>query len=263
MDLGLADKTCIVTGGGSNIGRAISHAFGEEGAKVVIAELDELQGRKVVGEIEQKGGRAVFIQTDITHNDSVVSMVERTAAEFGPVDVLVNNAGWVKDEMFITESRQKWKKMISINYWGFLNCTRAVLDTMIERSQGVVVSVGSDAGRMGEFREAVYGGCKGAMIATTKSLARELGRYGIRLNVVCPGLTVPESEDVISEMSLWRGEMMQMFTPEAQKRAAKAYPLKRLGKAQDLADAVLFMASERACHITGQTLSVSGGYTMM
>jgi 2-hydroxycyclohexanecarboxyl-CoA dehydrogenase len=263
MDLRLADKTSIVTGGGSNIGRAISHSFGAEGAKVVIAELDESQGSKVASEIKQKGGAALFIQTDITNNDSVVAMVQRTTDEFGPVDVLVNNAGWVQDELFIKESRQKWEKMIAINYWGFLNCTYAVLNTMIDQSQGVIISVGSDAGRMGEFREAVYGGCKGAIIATTKSLARELGRYGVRLNVVCPGLTVPESEDAIAESSLWHGEMMQIFTPEAQKRAAKAYPLQKLGKAQDLADAVLFMASERASHITGQTLSVSGGYTMM
>lgn len=263
MDLGLRNKTTIVTGGGSNIGRAISHAFAEEGARVIIAELDEAQGNKVDDELRRKGGTARFIQTDITRNDSVVAMVEKTAEAFGPVDILVNNAGWVKDELFIKEAREKWEKMIAVNYWGFLNCTRAVLDMMIERRKGVIVSVGSDAGRMGEFREAVYGGCKGAIIATTKSLAREMGRYGIRLNVVCPGLTVPESEDEIAASSLWRGEMMQIFTPEALQRAAKAYPLQKLGKARDLADAVLFMASERAGHITGQTLSVSGGYTMM
>jgi 2-hydroxycyclohexanecarboxyl-CoA dehydrogenase len=148
MDLGLADKTVIVTGGGSNIGRAISHAFGEEGAKVVIAELDESQGSKVAEEIKQKRGTVLFIQTDITDNDSVVEMVQRATDAFGPIDVLVNNVGWAQDELFIKESRQKWEKMISINYWGFLNCTRAVLDTMISRSQGVIVSVGSDAGRM-------------------------------------------------------------------------------------------------------------------
>jgi len=263
MDLGLAGKTVIVTGGGSNIGRGISHGFGEEGANVIVAELDEAQGNKVANEIKEKGGNALCLQTDITNNDSVVAMVQRANDEFGPVDVLVNNVGWAQDDMFVKESREKWEKMIAINYWGFLNCTRAALDTMIDRKQGVIVSVGSDAGRMGEFREAVYGGCKGAMIATTKSLARELGRYGIRLNVVCPGLTVPK-EDEIGETSLWSGKMMEILgTPEAQEKASKAYPLRKLGKGEDIANAALFMASERAGHITGQTLSVSGGYTMM
>jgi 2-hydroxycyclohexanecarboxyl-CoA dehydrogenase len=263
MDLGLAGKTVIITGGGSNIGRAISHGFAAEKTNVVIAELDEPQGNKVANEIKEKGGSALFIQTDVTNNDTVVAMIQRTNDEFGPVDVLVNNVGWTIDEFFVKESREKWEKIIAINLWGMINCTRAVLDQMIERQQGVIVSIGSDAGRMGEFREAVYGGCKGAMIAMTKTLARELGRYGIRLNVVCPGLTVPESKDVIGETSLWSGAMMEIFTPEAQAKATKAYPLRKLGTAQDLADAVLFMGSNRAGHITGQTLSVSGGYTMM
>ena len=263
MDLDLAGKTVIVTGGGSNIGRAISHSFGEEGANVVIAELDEPQGNKVVDEIKEKGGTALFIQTDVANNDTVVKMVRRVTDEFGPVDVLVNNVGWEIDRLFIEDSRDYWEKVIAINFWGFINCTRAVLDQMIERKQGVIVSIGSDAGRMGEYKEAVYGGCKGAMIAMTKSLARELGRYGIRLNVVCPGLTIPESEDAVGEKSGWSGPIMQYFTPEAQEKATKLYPLRKLGKAQDIANAVLFMASKRAGHITGQTLSVSGGYTMM
>ena len=263
MDLDLAGKTVIVTGGGSNIGRAISHSFGEEAANVVIAELDEPQGNKVVDEIIEKGGTAIFIRTDVANNDSVVKMVQRVTDEFGPVDILVNNVGWEIDRLFIEDSRDYWEKVIAVNFWGFINCTRAVLDQMIEREQGVIVSIGSDAGRMGEYKEAVYGGCKGAMIAMTKSLSRELGRYGIRLNVVCPGLTIPESEDVLGEKSGWSAQYSQMWTPEAKKKATKAYPLRKLGKAQDIANAVLFMASKRAGHITGQTLSVSGGYTMM
>ncbi|MDY6971989.1 MAG: glucose 1-dehydrogenase [Desulfatiglans sp.] len=263
MDMYLDGKTVIVTGGGSNIGRAISHRFAEEKANVVIADMDETQGNKVVEEVKKIGAESIYVKTDITNNDQVVAMVKAATDEFGQVDILVNNVGWYIDELFMTEKREKWEKAISINYMGMINCTRAVLDQMVERNKGVVVSLGSDAGRMGEFREGVYAGCKGAVIALTKSLARELGRSGIRLNVVCPGLTIPDDEEAIGENSLWTGDMMKIFTPDAQARAAKAYPLRKIGKASDIADAVVFMASDRAGHITGQTLSVSGGYTMI
>lgn len=263
MDLNLAGKTVIVTGGGSNIGRAICHRFAEEKANVVIAEWDESQGSKVAEEVKNLGAASLFIKTDITNNNEVVEMVKKATAKFGQVDILVNNVGWAIDQLFMEETREKWEKMIAIDFWGVINCTRAVLDQMVERKKGAIVSLGSDAGRMGEYREAVYAGCKGGVIALTKALAREVGRFGIRLNVVCPGLTVPESKEAVGEKSLWSGEMMDMFTSEAQAKAAKAYPLRKLGKAEDVANAVVFMASDRAGHITGQTLSVSGGYTMM
>lgn len=263
MDLNVAGKTVVVTGGGSNIGRAICHRFAEEKANVVIAEWDESQGRKVAEEIRKLRAKCLFIKTDVTNNDEVVGMVEKATAEFGQIDILINSVGWAVDQLFMEETREKWEKTIAINLWGMINCTRAVLDQMVARKKGVIVSLGSDAGRMGEYREVVYAGCKGAVIAITKALAREMGSFGIRLNVVCPGLTVPESQDAIGERSLWTGEMMTLFTPEAQAKAAKAYPLRKLGKAEDTADAVVFLASDRAGHITGQTLSVSGGYTMM
>lgn len=263
MDLGLTGKTVIVTGGGSNIGRSICHNFAKEKVKLVIADLDEAQGKIVQEEVKKIGSEVLFVKTDVSKNDQVEDMVKKTINQFGQVDVLVNNVGWNIDELFMKETREKWEKIVAINFWGPLNCTRAVLDNMIEHKKGVIVSIGSDAGRMGEFREAVYGGCKGGVIAFTKAIAREVGKFGIRLNVVCPGLTVPESEDNIGDGSLWSGAMMKIFTPEAQVRAAKAYPLRKLGKADEIAKAVLFMASDCASHITGQTLSVSGGYTMM
>ena len=263
MDLHLAGKTAIVTGGGSNIGRSISHGFAKEGANVVIADMDESQGNMVLEEVKKIGAQAIFVKTDITDNDQVLAMVKHATDQFGQVDILVNNVGWWVDEFFMAEKREKWEKGISINYMGMVNCTRAVLDQMVERKEGVVVSLGSDAGRMGEFREGIYAGCKAAVIALTKSLARELGKSGIRLNVVCPGLTIPENKEAIGDNSLWTGDMLDVFTPEAQVRAAKAYPLRKVGTAEEVADAVLFMASGRASHITGQTLSVSGGYTMV
>jgi len=263
MDLELAGKTVIVTGGGSNIGRAICLNFAKEKLNLVIAELDEKQGNKVAAEAEALGSKVLFVQTDVTNNEQVESMVQKANDEFGSIDILVNNVGWNIDQMFMQETREKWEKIININYWGPINCTRAVLDQMVEQKKGAIVNIGSDAGRMGEFREVVYAGCKGAVIAFTKALAREVGKHGLRLNVVCPGLTVPESNDEIGDNSLWSGEMMNVFTPDAQARAAKAYPLRKLGKADEVAKAVLFIASPCASHITGQTLSVSGGYTMM
>ena len=262
MDLHLADKTVIVTGAGSNIGRDIAHSFASEKANVVIAEWDEPQGKKVAKEIMDRGGKALFVQTDVANNEQVTLMAQKAIAEFGTIDILINNVGWGVDQLFMQETREKWKKMVDINFWGVINCTRAVLDQMIEQKSGSVVTIGSDAGRMGEYYEAVYSGCKGGVIALTKALAREVGKVGIRLNVVCPGATVPESKDAVGEKSLWN-EMFDVFTPEIQVKAAKAYPLRKLGKPQDIANAVLFIASERAGHITGQTLSVSGGYTMM
>jgi len=263
MDLGFAGKTVIVTGGGSNIGRQICLSFARENMNVVIAELDKVQGDKVAAEIEKLGGIAISIKTDVTDNNSVEEMVRIALEKFEKVDILVNNVGWNFDEFFIDEKRDKWNKVIAINFLSVLNCTRAVLDQMIERNRGVVVNIGSDAGRVGEFREAVYSGCKGGVIAFTKALAKEIGKFGIRLNVVCPGVTVPEGKEVIGEQSLWAGGMLDIFNPEVQAKVAKSYPLRKLGKAEDIANAVLFIASDAASHITGQTLSVSGGYSMM
>jgi NAD(P)-dependent dehydrogenase (short-subunit alcohol dehydrogenase family) len=263
MDLGLAGKTVIVTGGGSNIGRAISLTFAKEGANVVIAELKAVFGEKAASEANalKAGGRTVVIETDVTKSDAVEATVKKTIEKFGRVDILVNNVGWDDVKLFVDTTPDLWNKLIDINYKGVLNCTKAVLPHMIEQKSGAIVSIGSDAGRMGEFKEAVYGGCKGAVIAFTKAVARETGRYGIRLNVVCPGMTVPAGEEV-GEGSMWK-QTLSFYGPEVQAQAAKNYPLRRIGKAQEVANAVVFLASDSASFITGQTLSASGGYTMM
>lgn len=261
MELGLKEKTVIVTGGGSNIGRAIFLAFVKEGCTVVNAEIDEAQARRVIDESKGLPGKGFFVKTDVTDWNSVQNLMRTTLDRSSKIDVLVNNVGWTVDKLFIEKTREEWEKEIKLNYWGFINCTRAAMDHFIARKTGSIVSVGSDAGRMGEFREAVYGGCKGAVIATTKAIAREVGRYGIRLNVVCPGATVPKREEV-GEQSMWQ-ESFKFFTPEMAEKAAHAYPLRRLGMATEVANAVVFLASDAASFITGQTLSVSGGYTMM
>ena len=262
--LGLEGKTAIVTGGGSNIGRGIVLAFTEQGANVVIAELDEAQGAKVAKEANALGkGKVENIRTDVTEWDSVQEMVKQTLDKFGQVDILVNVVGWVRDDLFVRKPREDWEQEIARNFWSDINCTRAVLDHMIERKYGKIISIGSDAARVGQLREAVYSGCKGALISMTKSLARELGRYGINVNVICPGVVVPASRDVTTSESMWTDDMMKIFgAPEALEKIAKGIPLGRLGTPDDIANAVLFLASDRANFITGQTISVDGGYTM-
>jgi len=265
MDLELGKKIVIVTGGASNIGRAISLGFVEEEAQVMIADIDILQGEKVAEKAKALGPKPVFIETDITKNDQVEQMVEQTINRFGRIDILVNNVGWGYDRPFLEKPRKEWKKEVDINFWGPLNCIRNVIGQMVEQKYGKIISIGSDAGRMGEYNEEVYSGCKAAIIAMSKSLARSFGRYGINVNVVCPGATNPESPDHYGEKSMFApgGFLSQTLNKEVQEKILKRYPLRKFGKPQDIANAVLFLSSDVAGHITGQTLSVSGGYTMM
>lgn len=265
MDLGLAGKSVIVTGGGSNIGRAITLGFAREGARVAIAEIDEGQAKKVAGEVERLGAEALVVRTDVTRWAEVQGMVRAVEERFGRVDVLVNNVGWTRDALFVEKTREEWEKEIALNLWGMIHCTRAVLDGMIARRSGAIVSLGSDAGRIGEFREGVYAACKAGVIALSKSIAREVGKFGIRLNVVCPGMTMPASDEEIGALSMWRAqENRAWMTEEMRARIARVYPLRRVGRPEDVVGAVLFLASDLAAgFVTGQTLSVSGGYTMI
>ncbi|HEX2648015.1 MAG TPA: SDR family NAD(P)-dependent oxidoreductase, partial [Candidatus Dormibacteraeota bacterium] len=162
--------------------------FAAEGAHVLVADIDEDQARKVAEEAPT--GRLVVRRTDVTDWESVKATVDHAVNEVGSVDVLVNCAGWTIDRLFMEKPRSEWEREIAIDTWGFINCVRAVLDPMIERRYGRIVSIGSDAGRMGEWREAVYSGTKASIIAMSKSIAREVGKHGITLNVVCPGLIV-------------------------------------------------------------------------
>ncbi len=264
MNLNLAGKTVIVTGAGSNIGRAIALAFARERANVVVAEIDEGQGAKTAAEATALGATSIAVGTDVTRWESVQATVRSVEERFGRVDVLVNNVGWTRDALFMEKTRDEWEREVQINLWGMINCTRAVLDGMIARKGGAIVSMGSDAGRMGEFREGVYGACKAGVIALSKSIAREVGKFGIRLNVVCPGMTMPRSDDEIGELSMWNAQENRAWrTPDMQARIAKAYPLRRVATPEDVTGAVVFLASDAASFVTGQTLSVSGGYTMM
>jgi len=264
MELGLKGKNVIITGGGSNIGRAIVHAFAAEGSNITIAELSPSQGEKVAAEVVAGGaeGAVKVIATDVTDHEQVEKMVEQSIGEFGSVDVLVNNVGWTVDRLFMEKPREEWEKEVQVNLWGAINCISAVLPSMIQRQSGSIVCISSDAGRMGEYREAVYSACKAGVIALSKSVARETGRHGLRLNSVCPGVVVPPQEESISEESMWN-QMRDIFTEEVRERVRRNYPLRRLAVANEVANAVVFLASDAASFITGQTLSVSGGYTMI
>ena len=180
MDLGLKDKTVVITGGGSNIGRGIVHAFAAEEAKIIIAELAPDQGEKVRAEIQSidPNVQIKVIATDVTDQKQVESMIEESINTFGHIDCLVNNVGWTIDRLFLDKPREEYEKEVNVNLWSPINCIHAVLPHMIERQSGSIVSLSSDAGRMGEYREAVYSACKGGVIALSKAIARETGRYG-------------------------------------------------------------------------------------
>lgn len=265
MDLGLAGKTAIVTGGGSNIGRAISLGFAQEKCNVVIAEIDAEQGNKVADQVREMGGKVLMIETDVTNWDSVQAMVDKTLAEFGAIDILVNNAGGTpRTKAFIKKARDEWAKEISLNLWSTINCTRSVVDHMIQRRYGKIVNISSGSGQHGPAGNnlAVYGAAKGGVIALARGLAWEFGRYNINVNTVAPGTIVPASPDDVGEGSMWKQWSYQVYTPEVLQGMTKLWPMQRLGRPEDIADIVLFLSSDRASFLTGQTISVSGGSVM-
>ena len=229
---GLKGKTAIVTGGAAGIGAAIVKRFEEEGTRVVVFDLN------------------VQNKVDITDYEAVKNAVDQA----GPVDILVNNAGWDMFRPFLRTDPAFWQKIISINLVGAMNLLHCVLPGMAERGRGKVVSIASDAGRVGSSGEAPYSACKGGIIALTKTLAREMASKNVQLNVVCPGLT---------ETQMLEEFMKGAGNPDKLREAyRRAIPLGRLGKPEDLPGAVLFFASDDADFITGQVLSVSGGLTM-
>ena len=265
MDLTLKGKTAIVTGGGSNIARSIVMTMAEEGANVAIFDIDEASAQATATLVKEGGatGRVEVIPTDVTSRQQVEDSISQVVKEFGQVHILVNGVGWDQMGAFLDQTPEFHDKIVDLNYMGSLRCMRAVLPHMVEKGYGRIVSLGSDAGRMGEFHEAVYSGAKAAVMALTKSLAREVGKFGVTLNVVCPGLTVPESPEAVGSTSMWAGGMVDFWTEERRDSASRRYPLRRLGVAQDIANVVVFLASDRCNFVTGQTWSVSGGYTMM
>jgi 2-hydroxycyclohexanecarboxyl-CoA dehydrogenase len=266
MDLGLQGKTAIVTGGASNIGKAITEGLSAEGANVVIADVDEAQAERVATELSASGrGDVMFVKTDVGDRQQAERMAERALERFGQIDILVNNAGWTANALFINKPYDDFEKEIAINLWGPINCIRAVAPSMIERAYGKIINIGSDAGRVGEYNEAVYGACKGGVITLSKALAVEFGKHRLNVNVVCPGLTLPDNPEDAGDNSLWHHASPQskiFQNEETLKKVVRHYPLRRVGVPGDIVPIVLLLSSDQTSYVTGQTISVSGGYAM-
>jgi 2-hydroxycyclohexanecarboxyl-CoA dehydrogenase len=248
----LAQRIALVTGGGGGIGRAIARALAADGSAVAVGDLRPETAEETAAAIADAGGTALALALDVTDTASVTAAVEQIASNLGPVDVLVNNAGYDELVPFMDTDEQFWDRIIEINFKGCLRLTRATLGGMVDRGWGRIVNIGSDAGRVGSSLESVYSGAKGGVIAFTKTIAREVARSGVTANTVCPG---PTRTPLLEGMTASGGERLI-------DSLERAVPMRRLGEPEDVAGAVAFLASERAGYITGQTLSVSGGLTM-
>ena len=241
----LAGKIAIVTGAGQGIGQAIAAKLATEGATVVVTDVDADTAAQTAAALPD----AIARRADVTDRDAVRALVDDVVREFGRIDVLVNNAGWDKASPFAESEPADWDRAIRVNLYGVLHTCKAVLPVMAGQGGGAIVNLGSDAGRVGSSGEAVYSAAKGGVIAFTKSLAREMARYQVRVNCVCPGPT---------DTALFAS----FAGPGLREALTKAIPFRRLGQPADVANVVAFLASDEASYVTGQTVSVSGGLTM-
>jgi 2-hydroxycyclohexanecarboxyl-CoA dehydrogenase len=250
----LAGRTAIVTGGGGGIGGAVCHRFASEGALVAVLDRDLEAAETVAAAIRTAGGQALAVRCDVTNRANVDAAVAAVEAGLGPVDVLVNNAGWDVFKPFLRTEPAEWERLVAVNLMGALHMHHAVLPAMVTRRSGRIVNVSSDAARVGSSGEAVYAACKGGLISFSKTLAREHAGQGITVNVVCPGPT---------DTALFAGYLQGASNPNKLREAfTRAIPLGRIGRPDDLPGAIVFFASDDAGYVTGQVLSVSGGLTM-
>ncbi len=244
----LEGKTAVVTGAASGIGRATAEALARAGAHVLLGDVNAQAGEAAAAAIRARGQGAQFLCLDVTDGASIEAFRREAIARRSHVDIVVNVAGWGKTEPFVKNTPELWNKLIDLNLLGPIRVTRAFVEPMIERQAGKIVSVASDAGRVGSLGETVYSGTKGGVIAFSKGLARELARYNINVNCVCPGPTDTP--------------LMAAVPDKIREAFERATPMRRLARPAEIADAILFFASPRADFVTGQVLSVSGGLTM-
>jgi 2-hydroxycyclohexanecarboxyl-CoA dehydrogenase len=245
----LENKVAVITGAASGIGFTTAETFAAEGAAVVIADVDKDKGKETERTLVSRGYTAKYCYLDVTKFDAVDAFRDEVLAWRPGVDIVANVAGWGMNQAFVENTRDFWRKVVDINLMGPIAVTRAFLDGMMERKYGKVIVVASDAGRVGSLGETVYSAAKGGAIAFTKSLAREMARYNINVNTVCPG---PTDTPLFAAV------------PDKYKDAfIRATPMRRLAKPQEIADAIMFFASPQSDFITGQVLSVNGGLAIV
>jgi 2-hydroxycyclohexanecarboxyl-CoA dehydrogenase len=251
---GINGKVAVVTGGAGGIGTAICRRFGGEGASVAVFDINQDAAEAVAGTIRESGGTARAYAVDLTSQESVVAAVAGVEGELGPIDIMVNNAGWDRAGTFLDTDKDLWERIVAVNLYGPLYMHHAVLKGMVERGAGRVVNIASDAARVGSSGEAVYAFCKGGLVAFSKTMARELARKQISVNVVCPGPT----DTALFRDFCGEGE----YGDKLRAGLARSIPFGRLGQPDDLPGIVVFLSSDDAAFITGQVISVSGGLTM-
>ena len=249
------DKSVIVTGGARGIGRSVVEAFARAGADVVIGDLrfeDANETALTISETSRR--RVVAVQTDVTKREDVEKLRDEALKMFGKIDVLVNCAGWDRLLPFLKTTPDLWQKVLTINFLGVVNTCHVILPHMVERKQGAIVNISSDTGLVGSFGEAIYASSKAAIMAFSKTIAREHARDNIRVNVVSPGLCDTPLIDEMRE---------DEFTSKILGSIVNFIPLKRLGRPEEIAPMVLFLASDASSYITGQVFSINGGLNMV
>jgi 2-hydroxycyclohexanecarboxyl-CoA dehydrogenase len=252
--MSLSEKNAIVTGGAQGIGRAIALRLAKDGVNVALLDTNETVGRKTVTEIEAEKVKSLFYTCDMTKYDMVKSAVEQIHQQWNTIDILINNAGIDRSKPFAETDQALWDLIINVNYRSFLIANHVCIPYMIQQNSGNIVSLGSDAGRVGNPGEVLYCGTKAAIMASSKALAKELARYNIRVNSVAPGPVKTALWDQLHD-----GEKGRKVTQAVE----KAIPMRRLGTPQDVADVVAFFVSDDSRYLTGQVLSIDGGLTMI
>lgn len=270
MELGLKGKVSIVTGAGAGIGKVIALTMAREGADVVVNDISGETAENVAKEITAVGSKSLVIEADVANAAQVNQMVSKVLDHFGQVDILVNNAGVVygpkgpkSRPLFLEYEPEQLREEIELILYGTMNCCRAVLNNMIERSSGRIINIASDAGRMGGTKKTnVYSAAKGGVIAFTRALATEVGEYNVTVNAVSPGLVRTETSAMIETMEETNPEIYRHYKAFLD-QFLPSIPLARLGDPKDIANMVVFLASDAASWITGQTISVNGGFLMI